>query len=159
MPAPDPIRMKQLLDEAQGLVAELQQVLEEERAALRRRDPAAVATLAQRKQACSQALDAAGRQLVTGLGELGIDVAGGQGAADALAQRGLQPLAAAWQELRAALQRVRDLNQANGRAIAISQRAADRLLDLLRGNNPAARLYDPRGRSRNVGGAGYLAKA
>lgn len=160
MQTSDPgLELTRLLDSAGGATTTLLATLEEERDALARRDRSAIEAAAERKQAQSQELDTLGRHIGQALQALGIHRQGAGAVERGLEARGLAGLAPAWQDFRVRVNRCHDLNLANGRAIAISERAAQRLLDLLRGTDSRTRLYGPRGHHQGAGQSGYIAKA
>src|SRR6056297_1324425 len=136
METTDPsLELTRLLNIADGATSALLTTLEEERDALAHRDRAAIETLAERKQAQSRELDNLGRDIGQALRGLGIHHQGAGAVEHDLETRGLAGLAQAWLAFRARVNRCRDLNLANGRVIASRQRAAQRLLDVLRGTD------------------------
>ncbi|MDZ7753483.1 MAG: flagellar protein FlgN [Gammaproteobacteria bacterium] len=151
--------LSRLLDAAGDATSTLVATLEEERDALAHRDRAAIGAIAERKQEQSRTLDAVGRSIAQTLTELGIHHHGEDAVERGLEARGLAGLATAWLDFRARVNRCRDLNLANGRVIAISQRSAERLLDILHGTDSRTHLYGPQGRRQGAGHSGYLAKA
>lgn len=160
MQTTDPqLELTRLLDASEGATRALLATLEEERDALARRDRTAIEALAERKQAQSRELDGLGRHMRQALSGLGIHHQGAGAVEHGLEALGLAGLATAWLDFRARVSRCRDLNLANGRVIAISQRSAERLLDILQGTDSRTHLYGPQGRRRSTGQSGYLAKA
>ncbi len=160
MQTTDPgLELTRLLNIAEGATSALLATLEDERDALAHRDRGAIDALAERKQAQSHELDALGRDIGQALEGLGIHHQGAGAVERDLEARGLAELAQAWPAFRARLNRCRDLNLANGRVIALSQRAAQRLLDVLRGTDSRTRLYGPQGHRQGANHSGYIAKA
>jgi flagellar biosynthesis/type III secretory pathway chaperone len=123
-------------------VRQLRALLLEERAALTRREPDVLNAVVQRKLQClaqlQQSEDARTRLLAR---HRGSDWAALLGALD-------PALAAPWEELRAALQQVAELNRVNERIVARTRRSTERLLSMLRGQFDPVGVYDRSGQAR-----------
>ncbi len=126
-------------------VRTLRELLLEERAALTRREPEVLNAVVQRKLQClaqlQQSEDARTRLLAR---HRGSDWAALLGALD-------PALAAPWEELRADLQQVAELNRVNERIVARTRRSTERLLSMLRGQFDPVGVYDRRGQTHAYG--------
>ena len=126
-------------------VRTLRELLLEERAALTRREPAALNAVVQRKLEClatlQQSEDARKRLLAR---HRGSDWA-------ALPERLDPGLAAPWAQLRSDLRQLAELNRVNERIVARTRRSSERLLALLRGRLDPVGLYDRAGQTHSYG--------
>lgn len=134
-------------------VRTLRELLLEERAALTRREPAALNAVVQRKLAClgelQQSEDARKRLLAR---HRGSDWA-------ALLDTLDPALAAPWEALRADLQQVAELNRVNERIVARTRHSTERLLSMLRGQLDPVGVYDRSGQARAYGDVRPIASA
>lgn len=126
-------------------VRALRELLLEERAALTRREPEALNAVVQRKLEClarlQQSEEARKRLLAR---HRGSDWAALLGALD-------PALASPWEELRADLQQVAELNRVNERLVARTRHSTERLLSMLRGQFDPVGVYDRSGQRRACG--------
>lgn len=118
------------------LLASLEQLLDEERAALARRDAATLEGVLVRKQALldelqAQAPGAAPERMAR-------DDLGSDEQAD-------------WQAVRDSLARCAQANETNGAAVALGRQSMDQLFNLLTGRTGGSNVYDARGRLHLAG--------
>ncbi|WP_347329498.1 flagella synthesis protein FlgN [Marinimicrobium locisalis] len=157
---PSSEQVSQMLAQDIQSIEQLQQTLEQERAALEQRDLSALPPVIEAKNQLMAALGEHALQRQAWLDSTGLS-RDHEGWQQWLKQR---PETASqveeWQHLAERFAHCRELNEINGKIIHRSQQTLGQMLNLMRGqNNEGPSLYDARGHSGSSGGSQTLGKA
>ncbi len=158
----DYAQLRQLLLAEHHVVEQLVELLGQERTALTERDVTAIERVTRAKTLALDAVERAGAARSAWARGAGVDAgsrAFGQFVRDAAARDEDSGLAEAWEKLDASLRTAHRENLVNGRIISRSRQSLSQLLDILRGQVDAPRLYGRGGRAGNSGDGGEIARA
>lgn len=152
-------QVRQMLAQDTSTVAQLSELLQQERDLLPSRDHTLLSQILEQKTRLIEQLgqNALVRQQL--LRQLGL--AENAEGWDLFLQRNslTLPLREGWQQLQAAFSECKTRNEINGRLISRSRQTLDQLLNLLRGKAPAANLYNASGAQSQQSHSHSLAKA
>jgi len=153
-------RLAAVLDRGLRSARAMRALLDEEHAALLKRDAAAIKALAGRKADHTEQLEQCGKDLAAALKALGI-AENGRAVDDWLGRYDAGGrLTTRWNEYRTTLEECAHENSVNGEVVALSRRHSEAALRLLQGQTPDTHLYDPNGQKARSGASPRtLAKA
>ena len=137
------------VEEAQEVLSQLNDLLFQEREALKQRDASGVHQLLAKKTSLLEKLEHNGMERNQALHNAGFE-ANDQGARDYLQQQApekMPELGVQWEGLKTALENCQEANTVNGRIIHRSRQQINLLLDIMRGQPDNPRLYTQTGSS------------
>ncbi len=150
-----------LIEEARTLLAQLDEILLQERESIKERTPSDLEQLLKNKKLLLEALEHNNIERSKVLTAAGFEVSesGAQSYFKQQSSSDSIKLSEAWDVLKTSLEKCKNANLVNGKIINRSRQQVDLLLDIMRGQSNSPRLYTQAGSSSAISRQQPLAKA
>lgn len=148
--------LQSTFDKDLPVTTSLLDLLQRERKALEERDYDTFRDILADKQHCLSTLESHARSRQQSLQKAGLD---DEKSTLALAEAQAPTVARTWRQLSEQWQQCQRLNEVNERIAKRTRLVVSQMLDLLRGNTGATRIYDSKGGTRSGGGGNTITSA
>lgn len=155
----NPQLVREMLNRDLHAAQRLQALLTQERELLQQRDHEALTALINEKNDHLALLEGHAKERAALLQALQIEDTGSSWEKFLASDDGLSPLIPLWHQLQQEVRQCHELNNHNGKLVARSQQTLKRLIDLVRGKNQNAGLYDASGSAANSASTNTLTRA
>lgn len=151
-------RLKTLLQEDLNDLAQLNEILQNERSAIKDRSTDSIQKISAEKSSLLKTIEYRAKQKAQLFVEAGHAIKAGAFEQAVVAINNTE-LTALWTKVNQALKHCKDQNAVNGTVVSHSLKRVNKLMNIIRGQNNKPNLYGASGREHAIGGMNSIGKA